>query len=394
MSDTLTGLVIEHGAQEEIEMNAFARAAAVAGSLASAAAVVVAVILPGPHATPANAAASGISTGSAAVSRGSDGPGAGQDGAGRGGAGQGGGAQAGAGTGTGGANSGANGGQASGGSGSGGSGSSGTGSGSSGSAGTGGSGTGGSGSGGSGSGGGIEPIIGKFPHTFIPIVTAVPSPTGTIGEPGVPCLQGYVWRQAFGGDYVCVAPATRSQAAADNAVAVSRVQPAGGSYGQYTCVQGYVWRQVVPGDYTCVTPAIRAQAADDNSQAAGRVALLSLWVTDWTPPSSPAQTCPGDVCSTTEGGWDGPDFQINGDAFNFGPVVLQIRAADGSVLWSTTVPATSYTGFRGAALYARTPVGDCSSVPGTTDNDYVIALDTVSGRWSAKLPIDSDCASF
>jgi hypothetical protein len=393
VSDTLTALVIEHGAQEEIDMNAFARAAAVAGSLASAAAVVVAVILPGPHATPASAAASGISTGSAAASRGSDGPGAGQDDAGRRGAGQGGGAQAGAGTGTGGANSGANGGQASGGSGSGGSGSSGTGSGSSGSAGTGGSGTGGSGSGGFGSGG-IEPIIGTFPHTFIPIVTAVPSPTGTIGEPGVPCLQGYVWRQAFGGDYVCVAPATRSQAAADNAVAVSRVQPAGGSYGQYTCVQGYVWRQVVPGDYTCVTPAIRAQAADDNSQAAGRVALLSLWVTDWTPPSSPAQTCPGDVCSTTEGGWDGPDFQINGDAFNFGPVVLQIRAADGSVLWSTTVPATSYTGFRGAALYARTPVGDCSSVPGTTDNDYVIALDTVSGRWSAKLPIDSDCASF
>ena len=61
-------------------------------------------------------------------------------------------------------------------------------------------------------------------------------------------------------------------------------------------------------------------------------------------------------------------------------------APNGSVLWSTTVTATSYTGFRGAALYARTPVGDCSSVPGTTDNDYVIALDTVSGRWSAKCP--------
>jgi hypothetical protein len=36
----------------------------------------------------------------------------------------------------------------------------------------------------------------------------------------------------------------------------------------------------------------------------------------------------------------------------------------------------------------------CSGVPGTTDNDYVIAQDEVSGRWPARLPIDSDCASF
>ncbi len=64
------------------------------------------------------------------------------------------------------------------------------------------------------------------------------------------------------------------------------------------------------------------------------------------------------------------------------------------MLWSTIVTATSYTGFPGAALYAQTPIGDCSSDPGTTNNDYVIAFDTASGRWSGKLPIDSDCASF
>ncbi len=172
------------------------------------------------------------------------------------------------------------------------------------------------------------------------------------------------------------------------------MQSGGGAYGQYTCVQGYVWRQVVPDDYTCVTPAVRAQAAYDNSQAGSRVALLSLWVSDWTPPSQPTQNCSGGVCTTTDGGWNGPNFQINGDLFNFGPVVLQVRSNNGSVLWSATVTATTYSGFPGGALYAQTPIGDCSAVPGTTDNDYVIAYDTVSGRWSGKLPIDSDCASF
>jgi hypothetical protein len=239
----------------------------------------------------------------------------------------------------------------------------------------------------------------SFPHLPIINVTTIPSPMGTIGDPGMPCLQGYVWREAYAGDYVCVTPATRTQAAADNAAADnaaagSRVQTGGGAYGQYTCVQGYVWRQVVPNDYTCVTPAVRAEAAYDNSQAESRVALLDLWVSDWTPPSQPAQNCSGGVCTTTEGGWNGPNFQINGDLFNFGPVRLEVHRNDGRLVWSTTVTATTYAGFPGGALYAQTPIGDCSNVPGTTDNEYVIAYDTVSGRWSARLPVNSDCASF
>jgi hypothetical protein len=341
-------------------MNARARAAAVAGSFASAAAVVVAIILPVHHATPASAAAAGLSAGSAVAVRGSGGPGAGT------------------GTSQGGTPAGRQG-------------SAGPGNGS----GAGGS---GSGSGGSGAGsGGTGPIqpVGGLPHTTIPVVTAIPSPTGTIGDPGVPCLQGYVWRQAYGGDYVCVSPVTRSQAAADNAAALKRVQPGGGAYGQYTCLQGYVWRQVVPDDYICVTPAVRAQAGADNAQAGNRVALLSLWVSDWTPPSPPpAQNCSGSVCTTTDGGSDLPQFQINGDHFNFGPVVLEVRNTSGSVLWQTTVTASSYPGFPGGALYAQTPFADCASVPGTSDNLYVIAFDTLSGQWSAKLPVNSDCASL
>jgi hypothetical protein len=323
-------------------MTTLAKAAAIAGSLASAAAVAVAVILPVHHAPPAGGTSAGVTRGTALVTKGSGGSGAGQSSGGAGSAGAAG-ASGAAGTGTsGGAGAESAGGSSSGGSSSGGS--------SSGGSGSGGSGSGGSGSTGGGSAGGgtgsgtVHPVIPGFPHLPITIVTAIPSPTGTIGDPGVPCLQGYVWRQAYSGDYVCVTPATRAQAAADNAAAVSRVQSGGGAYGQYTCVQGYVWRQVVPDDYTCVTPAVRAEAAYDNSQAGGRVALQNLWVSDWTPPSQPTQNCSGGVCTTTDGGWDGPNFQINGDLFNFGPVLLEVHRNDGALLWSATVTATTYAG--------------------------------------------------
>jgi hypothetical protein len=68
-----------------------------------------------------------------------------------------------------------------------------------------------------------------------------------------------------------VTPETRSQAAADNAAAASRVSPNGGPYGPNTCIQGYVWREADPTDYVCVTPDTRTETAYDNSQANYRV---------------------------------------------------------------------------------------------------------------------------
>lgn len=86
------------------------------------------------------------------------------------------------------------------------------------------------------------------------------------------CRQGYVWREAFSGDHVCVTPATRAQAAYDNRQASARIEPGGGSYGPNTCREGYVWRAAIPGDLVCVTPETRDQTAYDNSQAKYRLA--------------------------------------------------------------------------------------------------------------------------
>lgn len=84
------------------------------------------------------------------------------------------------------------------------------------------------------------------------------------------CQPGYVWREAFSGDHVCVTPAVRAQAQADNAVAATRWVP--GPYGPHTCIPGYVWREAGPGDDVCVTPDVRAQAWADNAAASSRVA--------------------------------------------------------------------------------------------------------------------------
>jgi hypothetical protein len=86
------------------------------------------------------------------------------------------------------------------------------------------------------------------------------------------CVSGFVWREAFSGDHVCVVPAVRTQTASDNQLASSRRAPGGGPYGPDTCRQGFVWREARPADHVCVPPETRTQAANDNQAAASRVA--------------------------------------------------------------------------------------------------------------------------
>jgi hypothetical protein len=87
------------------------------------------------------------------------------------------------------------------------------------------------------------------------------------------CISGYVWREAYTNDHVCVTPATRSQAAADNAAAASRW--VSGAYGPHTCIAGFVWREARSGDDVCVTGATRTQAANDNAAANSRKAVTA-----------------------------------------------------------------------------------------------------------------------
>jgi hypothetical protein len=98
------------------------------------------------------------------------------------------------------------------------------------------------------------------------------------------CQQGFVWREAFQGDDVCVTPETRAQAAQDNSQASARRQP--GAYGPDTCLPGYVWREARPNDLVCVTPETRAQVASDNAQASARRAAPA------PPPGPPAAPAP------------------------------------------------------------------------------------------------------
>jgi hypothetical protein len=96
------------------------------------------------------------------------------------------------------------------------------------------------------------------------MIAAVPQKALASGAYGADtCRQGYVWREAFDGDHVCVTPGTRAQAARDNRLSRFRVAPGAAPY----CRQGYVWRDAYNGDAVCVTPETRAQAHYDNQQA-------------------------------------------------------------------------------------------------------------------------------
>lgn len=83
------------------------------------------------------------------------------------------------------------------------------------------------------------------------------------------CRSGYVWREAGPRDRVCVPPAARTRAAAENRAAVRLRDPAG-AYGPDTCISGYVWREAFEGDVACVTPSARQQAREENGAGASR----------------------------------------------------------------------------------------------------------------------------
>jgi hypothetical protein len=94
----------------------------------------------------------------------------------------------------------------------------------------------------------------------LPLALAV-----TTGTALADCKSGFVWREARPNDFVCVMPAQRSEAKAQNANGPNNVQPGGGPYGPTTCRQGYVWREAWDGDTVCVTPTERQKAKNENA---------------------------------------------------------------------------------------------------------------------------------
>ena len=130
------------------------------------------------------------------------------------------------------------------------------------------------------------------------VVAAPPTPLPPSGT----CKDGYIYRLIIGSDKVCVTPASKAQADADNAANSSRKLVT--AYGPDACKVGFVWRDAFSGDHVCVTAAVRSQAAADNAAAASRVSgsddCISgyVWRQAFSAPASVA-TSPRSSIATT-----------------------------------------------------------------------------------------------
>jgi len=81
------------------------------------------------------------------------------------------------------------------------------------------------------------------------------------------CAKGYVWREAFEGDHVCVTPDTRERAKSDNANSAEFREK-----DSDTCIEGFVWRLANLNDHVCVPQTTREETAQDNQLAFSRLA--------------------------------------------------------------------------------------------------------------------------
>ncbi|WP_225729077.1 MULTISPECIES: hypothetical protein [unclassified Nocardia] len=86
------------------------------------------------------------------------------------------------------------------------------------------------------------------------------------------CAQGFVWREAYDGDQVCVTPGDRDIAHSENVQGPSHRSPNGGAYGPDTCLPGFVWRETRPSDHVCADPSRRDRAAAQNAEGVTHLA--------------------------------------------------------------------------------------------------------------------------
>ena len=105
-----------------------------------------------------------------------------------------------------------------------------------------------------------------FSLLFAGFGAALPAQADSLAYGPDTCRNGFVWREAAIHDHVCVRPSSRTVAAEENAMALSRIDPAG-DYGPFTCINGFVWREAFPGDAVCVTPDRRSIVRTENANA-------------------------------------------------------------------------------------------------------------------------------
>ena len=100
--------------------------------------------------------------------------------------------------------------------------------------------------------------------------TPTPTITPTVGPttPANPCKPPYVPRLTRPSDLRCVTAASAAEVVFDNNPAIQGQRRAGGGiYGPDTCKQGWVWRDAYDGDHVCVTGATRDRTAAENKPA-------------------------------------------------------------------------------------------------------------------------------
>lgn len=200
------------------------------------------------------------------------------------------------------------------------------------------------------------------------------------------CRQGFVWRTASASDLVCVEPKVRTQVAADNAAKYGRWT--NGAYGPHTCKVPYVWRAAFNGDDVCVLGKERDQASRDNATGSTRKVLAKLWITKYTVP--PRDN--GDGTATTTSTDSIARIKLNGSYYNYGQVKLVIRwNHNDAVYWYGSTTAKSNSGYPGGSFGYKTGKFDCSAA-GKPANAYAYAYDTLSGRYSARVPVRIGCA--
>ena len=82
-----------------------------------------------------------------------------------------------------------------------------------------------------------------------------------------PCMTGYTHRLADGKDYVCAPTAARELIVAENKNAPNNQV----SRSDIRCRSGFVWRDAFNGDGICVTPQVRDRVHQENRQHVNRV---------------------------------------------------------------------------------------------------------------------------